>query len=85
METSARRMYVLPIYWSPVRLAAAHILICSTVFALVGVMLIARPEFIFGRASHETDIPLTDGTGHVMEDVDAAVGVTPAQRVVAVG
>ena len=57
----------------------------AVVCSLFGVILIARPEFLFGRASHETDIPLTDGTGHVVEGVDTTVLVTPAQRLTAVG
>ncbi len=56
-----------------------------SVCSLIGVVLIARPEFIFGAASHEVDIPIIDGTGHIAEDANIAMEVTPAQRVTAVG
>ncbi|OBZ73037.1 hypothetical protein A0H81_07128 [Grifola frondosa] len=53
-------------------------------FSLVGVVLIARPEFLFGRH----DIMLTDA-GQVVDGVssvtDAIAAATPAQRLGAVG
>ncbi|CDO68508.1 hypothetical protein BN946_scf184998.g5 [Trametes cinnabarina] len=54
--------------------------------SLFGVVLIARPEFLFGQ--HHYAAPATD-MGHVVEGVQNEVGnistVTPAQRVGAVG
>lgn len=56
------------------------VLVCS----LFGVVLIARPASLFGRAA-EADIPLSDGTGNVIEDILPTAHVTSAQRLVAVG
>ncbi|KAI0331569.1 DUF6-domain-containing protein [Cubamyces sp. BRFM 1775] len=54
--------------------------------SLFGVVLIARPQFLFGKQHHAT--PLTD-IGHVVEVARRAAeemaAVTPAQRVGAVG
>ena len=55
----------------------------SAVCSLIGVVLIARPAFIFGHVSQE--ISLADGTDHVAEEVDFDEAVTPSQRLVAVG
>ncbi|KAI0791435.1 DUF6-domain-containing protein [Abortiporus biennis] len=52
--------------------------------ALVGVILIARPESIFGRAAHD-DIPLNHPVEGVDLDLHMGPVVTPAQRVGAVG
>ncbi|KAI0367898.1 hypothetical protein BV20DRAFT_999743 [Pilatotrama ljubarskyi] len=53
--------------------------------SLVGVVLIARPNFIFGDPGHMQSVEI----GHVVEGVHNEVGgtveVTPAQRVGAVG
>ncbi|KAF7795896.1 hypothetical protein EIP86_007063 [Pleurotus ostreatoroseus] len=76
------------------------------VCSLAGVVLIARPEFLFGRAAHAGDVPLdppvhlnatlggingtlgaltgANGTSTIVEAAGSA-GVTPAQRVMAVG
>ena len=37
------------------------------------------------HSSHEVAIPVSDGTGHIIEDVTPALDVTPAQRLAAVG
>ncbi|KAL0948222.1 hypothetical protein HGRIS_010826 [Hohenbuehelia grisea] len=47
-------------------------------FSLFGVVLIARPEFIFGSASHSS---MPGGNGHL----DGSESATPAQRLGAVG
>ncbi|EKM51176.1 uncharacterized protein PHACADRAFT_213054 [Phanerochaete carnosa HHB-10118-sp] len=64
------------LYW---RQAGAGL--CS----LFGVILIARPAVLFGRASPISDISLSDGTGNVVEDVSPAYHVMPAQRLGAIG
>lgn len=73
--------------------------------SLAGVVLIARPEFLFGRAALETDIPIdlpahfnataahlnatltgVNGTVATLNgNGPGGAGVTPAQRVMAVG
>lgn len=58
-----------------------HSVVCS----LFGVVLIARPASLFGHAADLPDIPLSDGTGNVVEDVSLTPHITPAQRLGAVG
>lgn len=58
--------------------------IYAVVCSLVGVVLIARPAFIFGRISQEISIA-ADGTGHLAEEFDLIPDATPAQRLGAVG
>lgn len=53
------------------------------VASLIGVVMIARPAFIFGRASQE--MSLADGTGHIVEEAGMIPKATPAQRLAAVG
>ncbi|GJE93527.1 DMT family transporter [Phanerochaete sordida] len=53
--------------------------------SLCGVILIARPAALFGRASEIPDITLSDGTGSIVEDISPSHHVTAAQRLGAVG
>lgn len=55
------------------------ILFYCLVLSLVGVVLIARPPFIFGGGDGESDLPIGD-----VSDVSTA-GATPEQRLAAVG
>ena len=52
----------------------------SEVCSLCGVILIARPEFLFGRAAHDSLVVDVADDG-----VSAVAIVTPAQRLSAVG
>ena len=54
-------------------------LVCS----LIGVILIARPTSLFGKASQES--AMADGTFDVVEETGMAPVATPAQRLAAVG
>ena len=62
---------------------AFRTLICAVVpvFSLFGVVLIARPEFIFGTQSQLPDVISTED----MIGTDSTNDVTPAQRLAAVG
>lgn len=51
-------------------------------FSLVGVVLIARPEFLFGRAAYVSPPPLAGVDGIVPDSSEKG---TPAQRLGAVG
>ena len=80
MEAGGCRLYDFTFPISAVSLADDH-----PVCALFGVVLIARPAFLFGHVSEMADVPLSDGTGSAIEDVLPVRHVTPAQRLTAVG
>lgn len=53
--------------------------------ALVGVVLIARPEFLFHQDPRDGVIPLPNNATRAMGVVGAGLDVTPEQRLAAVG
>ncbi|TFK38438.1 hypothetical protein BDQ12DRAFT_683666 [Crucibulum laeve] len=55
---------------------------CAGLFSLAGVVLIARPPFLFGEAAHIPHIPIADGLHSPIENVEKG---TPAERLLAVG
>lgn len=55
----------------------------TPVCSLVGVILIARPRSLFGKALQ--DITLADGTGSMVEETSMEPLATPSQRLGAVG
>lgn len=80
MEAGSRRLYDTTFTISAGS-PADYYLVC----ALFGVVLIARPAFLFGHVSELADVPLSDGTGSAIEDVVPVRHVTPTQRLTAVG
>ncbi len=55
----------------------------STVSSLVGVVLIARPTFIFGRLGEESNLDLISDGVPLSEELETVV--TPQERLMAVG
>ncbi len=84
-EALAGRKYDI-CYYRVARTQANALFVHYAVLALAGVILIARPEFIFGSLAQENPT-LSDGQG--VDGVSGAVEytnrATPAQRVAAVG
>lgn len=74
-KRSTRRAYVIPTNFL-IRLPLTSVLVLS----LFGVVLIARPPFLFGTGSNGTGVPLTEE----VTDSPARI-VTPEQRLIAVG